>query len=142
MNNNYIQNASAFLDNLVQEMNVELFIQQYETLDHERLSHSIPLNSKRIDNYYLFCLNNVKKNEINRHLDIWMSIIEETSKRSHRVYAIDLDLCDTVKIIKSHQPRSRNTDFIQDNSTAIFNSNGIVNKAKYNTFDLAPDIAA
>lgn len=142
MNNDYIKNASEFLDRLVQEMDVQLFIEQYQMLDHDRLRYSIPLNDERLDDYYKFCLNNVSNTIFNNDANIWSLIMESSLERSHRLLDVELDIQKTFENTERYNNREFNTDsFIKDISVVIEKTR-IVNKAKYNTFDTKLDIAA
>ena len=145
MNNKYIQNASAFLDSLVEEMNIELFIEQYQQLNHDHLSHSILLNDERISNYYLCYLKHSKKSEGNNSKDIWNFFINENLEFSHKIIGEKIDLFDKNSVSRSHQTLSKNSKSLNRLLSSFKDRkklNVIVNKAKYETYDSQPSLAA
>ncbi|WP_224964774.1 hypothetical protein [Acinetobacter guillouiae] len=54
MKDNYIENAKKFLTNWVENLDVKLFVQQYESLNHVANSHSILLDDESLNT--LICL--------------------------------------------------------------------------------------
>lgn len=161
MNDNYIQNASAFLDSLVKEMDVKLFLEQYQSLDHDLLRDSICLNDTRIHDYYAFCLKVSEKNTTINNISSWRHLIQKASKHYYSQFISDSKLYqkDMINIsyhsyfndyslyIKEPESnshhinlRSQTLDTLINVITNTLNSDGIVNKAKYDTFDT--DIAA
>lgn len=144
MNNNYLINASAFLDKLVEEMDIELFIQQYKSLDHECLSQSISLDDHRINDYYNFCINITKKKE-GYNSASWSYFIEEISMLSRKNSLPKAELYFKTKVIRSHSSNTKKHDFygmFMSKTTDTTMIKSIVNKAKYDTFDTTSNIAA
>lgn len=161
-NNDYIQNASDFLDNLLKELDIELFLQQYQSLDHESLSHSIPLGDKRIGTYYDFCLQRARKtesknfenyaicisNENKSNLNDWW--FGDLSKVNPSHFGLtnneDLKLSTKFQFVISYKSHNKNHDlfdFFIKEFTGSFNSKTIVNKVENDTFDdSASNIAA
>lgn len=50
---NYINNAQKFLADWIENLDVDLFIQQYESLNHEAHSDSILLDDEYLESYIL-----------------------------------------------------------------------------------------
>ncbi|MRA09682.1 hypothetical protein F4T81_03515 [Acinetobacter nosocomialis] len=142
MNNKYIQNASAFLDSLVEDMNIELFIEQYQKLNHEHLSHSIPLKDERITNYYLCYLKHSKKSE---DKTIWNSVINKNLELSHKIMREEIDACQINIVSRSHHSLSRNSESLSRllNTFSVRKQLKVsVSKEKYETYDFEPSLAA
>ncbi|HAV16810.1 hypothetical protein [Acinetobacter nosocomialis] len=142
MNNKYIQNASAFLDSLVEEMNIELFIEQYQKLNHEDLSHSIPLKDERIANYYLCYLKHSKKSD---DKTTWNSVINKKLELSHKIMSEEFDACQINIASRSHHSISRKSESINRllNTYSVRKKLKVsVSKEKYETYDYEPSLAA
>lgn len=145
MNNNYIQDASAFLDSLVEQMNIELFIEQYQKLDHDLLRHSIPLDDERLSNYYLCYLKHSKRIEGNSSKNIWNSLINKNVEFPNQIFGQELDVNRKKIIPRTHYSSANNfasLDRVLNKFTYEKNLKVIVDKEKYETSDFQPSLAA
>lgn len=181
MNNNYFIKASAFLDKLVEEMDIELFIEQYNSLDHESLSQSIPLDNNHLNEYYHYCLKSANKNkaEINQNIilientdtitdiettdgqtitvikntdsqtindiNCWISLLDIHSEPVREKSSHNFEMYFRPSVLNIHYSNEKSNEFYElfiNNLSETLASKGIVNKAKYDTFDPKQDLAA
>lgn len=145
MMNNYIISASEFLDSLVKEMDVELFIKQYQTLNHDKFSDSIPLEAEILSQYYELSFNYATKFYTNTKLDFW-SMLFETHRNLQPFMVIEIDsyleFRKTERVKESiHNKHNLYNSFINKISET-FSTNSVIRKTQSDTFEIALNSAA